>query len=229
MNVQTMPFVAKAAKPAPTFAQVLPQRWEREAAASAESRARGSTSDDPARRTAGEEWFGKAMERSDLRLSKDIASAVIAGPADAVAIVDYLLTEQERDPVYVGDAQNLERLLGALRAYLQPKTPDATIASLFAEWWSLDRTEPADDAEDNANNDRMLQAERQMLTLPTATAADLAMKLIANTYHGGFCVGRDLTKSLYQIAGIAEIPPSILRQIDGDEADENAEREAEPA
>ena len=93
--------------------------------------------------------------------------------------------------------------------------PGTTVASLFAEWWRLDQLVSDEEAEDPATSERMSELEKQMLEIPTVTAADLAMKIIVSTYHGDFGPGKALTRELYPLAGVRL--PSHMRG--GDETD----------
>jgi hypothetical protein len=157
------------------------------------------------------------------------AQNIIAQPCEEtlVAICAYRPTTVEETSAkaafledFIIAGQLPDDALTALVRSLLP-APVPTVATLFAEWWRLDRTEPADEAEDDANNARMYDIEKRMLALPTVTASDLAMKIIVNTYHGGSTTGADVTRSLYPLAGVS-IPDSIEDAINADCAAEAA-------
>jgi hypothetical protein len=185
MNVNvTLPVAAKATKPAPTFAEVLPKRWQREEEAVAKCKKRGWNDD----------WFDSAIGRIDRQHRKDVAAAVAKTSSDAVAIIDYLLVEERRTHGYCGDVENYERLLGALRDFIttgaaaSPTGPDDPIFSLIEKrrtahaevnkyLWE-DGTE-----EDNRLTTAYEDAERELNATRPTTLAGLRAKLAYARYY----------------------------------------------
>jgi hypothetical protein len=153
----------------------------------------------------------------------EIAQNIVARPHDETleTICAYRPTNEEEGRAkaafledFIIAGQLTDDALTALVRSLLPE-PVPTVATLFAEWWQLDQhTEPADEAEDDANNDRMRELKRQMWTLPTVTAADLAMKIIADSYHGDANLEDAYRRQLYALAGVDL--PRHLRERDED-------------
>jgi hypothetical protein len=152
------------------------------------------------------------------------AQFIVATPHDETlaAICAYRPTNQEEAAAkaafledFIIAGQLTDDALTALVRSLRPE-PVPTVATLFAEWWHLDQnTEPADEAEDDANNDRMRELKRQMWELPTVTAADLAMKMIADTYHGDVMPEDGYRRQLYALAGV-DLPRHLRKQDEDD-------------
>jgi hypothetical protein len=185
MNINvTMPVAAKAAKPAPTFAEVLPKRWQREDEVTAQCSARGWNDD----------WFDKAVSRIVRRHRKDVAAAVVASSRDALAIVDYLLIEQRRDDVYGADTVNYERLLGALRDFIttgaaaSPSAPEDPIFALIEKRRTAHAAVNKYLWEDGTEEDARLttayeDAERGLNATRPTTLAGLRAKLAYALYY----------------------------------------------